>query len=50
MRLENLFFYSANLDFEVKSEFEKYLWRFLEDDVRATEKITGLDLESKWKR
>jgi hypothetical protein len=48
--LRKPFFYSANLDFEVKSEFEKYLWRFLEDDVRATEKITGLDLESKWKR
>lgn len=48
--LRGLFYYKVDLNFEIEPEFEKYLWRFLEDDVRAFEKITNMDLENQWKR
>lgn len=48
--LRGLFYYDVDLNFEMEPEFEKYLWRFLEDDVRAMENITNMELENTWKR
>ena len=48
--LRGLFYYNADLNFEMEPEFEQYLWRFLEDDVRAMENITNMELENTWKR
>lgn len=48
--LRSLFYYDVDLNFKMEPEFEQYLWRFLEDDVRAFEKIANMELENSWKR